>query len=842
MSDLHRGSRFLRFLRSIGAKTACARRAIVAFFVAAATILATFMIMPSASMGASSQGEPNQVQAQSQTNSGNAEPKTASSTGAGVKDGAKEANVAETRNPQTSSRPAGSDAGSAQNVDSTKQQQNNAVEGANKSLKDTAADKDAAKDAEKSAKKDESANKLLRKRRELDRAATDKVDLPPECKVLNKKSFKSCYEISYDFGTAATVDNGKTILIKRGSTITINPKFKIKLKGTNRKDATMPSGLWFKLEKSGRNPVPSWVNFEKTENGRIIKVKDTENETGFDDGSITLRPNGKWDYGSYEFKVFAYYKNKKEEIHAKISVKVDLSDEQKSNLNNDLSLSLYDFENAQDGTAVTDNKITIKPKSNASATGGSAAGSADNKDTYDPINKLFIGSKSTKKPGVIYHHMICHENGSNDDASYTVDTVNGLSLKDKKDSPSTNKQTQFKHMENQTRPSENADPYTVYEENDDTERSQSWISGTPEKAGTFECKVFAIKDVQYSYTGNIKIHPKTIDHFKDQISYADKKKNLFENPDSLISFTYVNVKYFVGEDIDVAYKSVTIEVKSNKKKLEVKDGDLKLNVYPFKSADAGASGSSSGASSASAALGDGDTVSVMKGMELKPFIEATSEADSTKQITLRMLCAKGEKPQGSSAGASSVVDAGSAVGAGTTGSESNAGATDKNGLAYSNWQSPEQLGFNFPEGNAQSTCNSKEGEQSCSLVGSATKFAATANASATFKPTETGDYQCYVYALKQDALDKFNAEVAKSDVKPNKISTAFAGLTANKDYAQLAINIHVSEDFTLPHTGGQSWNLQLGAVAAVMVSVLAAGFVASQTEACRKLLYERRRC
>lgn len=841
MSDLHRNSRFLRFLRSIRSKTTCVRRAIVALFVAIATVLATFMIMPSASMGASSQGEPNQVQAQSQTNSGNAEPKTASSTGAGVKDGAKEANVAETRNPQTSSRPAGSDAGSAQNVDSTKQQQNNAVEGANKSLKDTAADKDAAKDAEKSAKKDESANKLLRKRRELDRAATDKVDLPPECKVLNKKSFKSCYEISYDFGTAATVDNGKTILIKRGSTITINPKFKIKLKGTNRKDATMPSGLWFKLEKSGRNPVPSWVNFEKTENGRIIKVKDTENETGFDDGSITLRPNGKWDYGSYEFKVFAYYKNKKEEIHAKISVKVDLSDEQKSNLNNDLSLSLYDFENAQDGTAVTDNKITIKPKSNASATGGSAAGSADNKDTYDPINKLFIGSKSTKKPGVIYHHMICHENGSNDDASYTVDTVNGLSLKDKKDSPSTNKQTQFKHMENQTRPSENADPYTVYEENDDTERSQSWISGTPEKAGTFECKVFAIKDVQYSYTGNIKIHPKTIDHFKDQISYADKKKNLFENPDSLISFTYVNVKYFVGEDIDVAYKSVTIEVKSNKKKLEVKDGDLKLNVYPFKSADAGASGSSSGASSASAALGDGDTVSVMKGMELKPFIEATSEADSTKQITLRMLCAKGEKPQGSSAGASSVVDAGSAVGAGTTGSESNAGATDKNGLAYSNWQSPEQLGFSFPDGEAQNPCTSNEGEQTCSLDGSATKFAATTNASATFKSAEAGDYQCVVYALKPEALTAFKG--VTKDVTPDNISAAFAkaNLKASINFAQLTINMHVT-DFTLPHTGEWNWNLQLGAIAAVMVSVLAAGFVASQNDAYRKLFYERRRC
>ncbi len=843
MSDLHRGSRFLRFLRSIGAKTACARRAIVAFFVAAATILATFMIMPSASMGASSQGEPNQVQAQSQTNSGNAEPKTASSTGAGVKDGAKEANVAETRNPQTSSRPAGSDAGSAQNVDSTKQQQNNAVEGANKSLKDTAADKDAAKDAEKSAKKDESANKLLRKRRELDRAATDKVDLPPECKVLNKKSFKSCYEISYDFGTAATVDNGKTILIKRGSTITINPKFKIKLKGTNRKDATMPSGLWFKLEKSGRNPVPSWVNFEKTENGRIIKVKDTENETGFDDGSITLRPNGKWDYGSYEFKVFAYYKNKKEEIHAKISVKVDLSDEQKSNLNNDLSLSLYDFENAQDGTAVTDNKITIKPKSNASATGGSAAGSADNKDTYDPINKLFIGSKSTKKPGVIYHHMICHENGSNDDASYTVDTVNGLSLKDKKDSPSTNKQTQFKHMENQTRPSENADPYTVYEENDDTERSQSWISGTPEKAGTFECKVFAIKDVQYSYTGNIKIHPKTIDHFKDQISYADKKKNLFENPDSLISFTYVNVKYFVGEDIDVAYKSVTIEVKSNKKKLEVKDGDLKLNVYPFKSADAGASGSSSGASSASAALGDGDTVSVMKGMELKPFIEATSVADSQKEIALKMLCAKGEKPKENKTGDKETeVNAASTTNVNSAGGSDTTGNADNTGLEYTKWEEPSKLGFSFPDGEAQKPCTSEKDKQTCSLEGK--NFAATTKASATFKSAEAGDYQCVVYALKPDALTKFNEEAAKTGVTPEKISTAFAGakLTANKNLAKLTINIHVPEKFTLPHTGEWNWNLQLGAIAAVMVSVLAAGFVASQNDAYRKLFYERRRC
>lgn len=847
MRNLHCGGHFLRLLRSICDKTACARRAIVALFVVVATILATFMIMPSASMGASSQGESSKVQTQAE----NAEPKTeqdvntaeskadakgeASASGENGEYKSADLRAVESVNPQPSTNPDAPNADHAQNVDSEKKQ-GAAKEGASKNP-----NQDVKKDAAERAKKEESANKLRRQRRELGntRAATSKVELPSDCKALNKKSFKSCYEISYDFGTATTVDNGKTILIKRGSTITINPKFKIKLKGTNRKDATMPSGLWFKLEKYGKDSVPSWANFEKTENGRIIKVKDTENETGFDDGSITLRPNGKWDYGSYEFKVFAYYKNKKEEIHAKISVKVDLSDEQKSNLNNDLSLSLYDFENAQDGTAVTDNKITIKPKSNAQSTGGSATGSADKQDAYDSINKLFIDSKSTKKPGVIYHRMICHETGSNDDASYTVDTVNGLSLKDKKDNPSTNKQTQFKHIENQNRPNTGAEDSAVYEKGDDyTERSQSWISGTPTKAGTFECKVFAIKDVQYSYTGNIKIPPKTIDHFKDQISHADKKKNLFENPDSLISFTDTNAKCSVGEDIDVAYKSVTIEVKSNDPpKPKVGENDLKLKVYPFKNNDSGSGGASS-------VLADGDIVSVMKGIELKPFIEATSEADSTKQITLRMLCAKGEKQQGSSAGASSASDVSSAGGAGAT------SATAGKGLVYSNWQSPEKLGFNFPADNSQKICNSKEGEKSCQPDWAANKFAATANASATFKPTETGDYQCVVYALKPEALAKFDeltGSAHSGSLTPDSIKSALTAATPaafkeNVDFAARTFNIHSVSNFTLPKTGGHSLNLQLGAVAAVMVSVLAAGFVISQSEACRKLLYERRRC
>ena len=66
----------------------------------------------------------------------------------------------------------------------------------------------------------------------------------------------------------------------------------------------MPSGVWFELGKYDK-PVPSWVNFKKTENQKSF------------DGSITLSPNSKWDYGSYKFKVFAYYKKKSEKIYDK---------------------------------------------------------------------------------------------------------------------------------------------------------------------------------------------------------------------------------------------------------------------------------------------------------------------------------------------------------------------------------------------------------------------------------------------------------------------------------------------------------------------------------------------
>lgn len=817
MRNLHCGGHFLRFLRSIGAKTACARRAIVALFVVVATILATFMIMPSASMGASSQNESNQEQTQSQTKSENAEPKTeqdvntaeskadakggASASGENGESKSADLRAVESVNPQPSTNPDAPNADHAQNVDSEKKQ-GAAKEGANK---DT--NQDVKKDAAERAKKEESANKLRRQKRDLGntRSAAGKVEFPQECIDKGKNTLSSCYKIEY-YNSRSIVKSNNPIEVKRGSDITITPEFKFRF-GKKQK-TTVPEGVWFTLEKDGENPVPSWANFEK--DSGATKVQNTENQKGFN-GSVTLRP-GKWDRGSYKFKIGIYHPADTKGKRIDVSVKIARSG------SGDLTLNVYNHEDSDS----TSQRSEIDDKTGITFKSGEDG-------NYSKITPIFIDSKSKEEPGYIHHHMICHKktstNGSAEtsesDDSYTLDSVNGLNLKDKDNGTGT--QTQFKHVGGK-KPSTGADAYSVYEKGDDiTERSQSWITDTPTSDGTFECNVFAFKDVKLNKQWHEGMPKQELGSSSTLVKEFNTRAGTQAGMQSLFGGNIVDSNTWKTDDfkqgIDWDYKTIKIVFESKKKKkLDVKDGDLKLSVYPFKNNDSGSGG-------ASAALADGDTVSVMKGMELKPFIEATSKADSTKQITLKMLCSKGEKPQKTNAGAA--------------GGASNASKTGAAGFEYTKWVDPSSLGFSFPDDKAQNPCTSNEGEQNCKPDGSDTKFAARTNASATFMSTEDGYYKCVVYALKPDALTKFNAVTTAT---PDTLSAAFAGLKADKDYAQLAVYIHVTKDFTLPHTGGRNWNLQLGAVAAVMVSVLAAGFVISQSEACRKLLYERRRC
>ncbi|NSX53081.1 hypothetical protein CYJ59_05590 [Gardnerella leopoldii] len=782
MFNSHIFSRFLRLVRSI-------RRSLFAFFVAIAMLLATFVIAPTYALSA---GENTTV----------TEKVEGAKSGSAKND---DENKQQTKQSESiNTEPDKKNTGSSSTLTNNKESKSVEKQNSDSSkVDDKAKLAEAAvkNNVEGAQKKDASAKSV----KGTDRSVTEENKLPKEC---GGKPFKKCYVVSY-YNDKSVVDNNNPVPIQRGNAITIKPKFELKSK---KQPASMPNGVWFELEKYGKAPVPSWANFEKEEKGKTIKVKDTSKDKKSFDGSITLRPNGKWDYGSYKFKVFAYYKNKSEKIYATISVKVDVSDVPNDG---DLTLSLYDFVNKTDKTPVSDNKITIKPKTNSQGSSGDTTGSTDNTDVYDSINNLFIDSKSTKKLGFIYHRMIC-KTGSGDNASYTVDSVNGLSLKDKKDNPSADMQTQFEHKEGENRPSTGAADSALYEDDKYTEESQSWISGTPTSAGTFECRVFAFKDANLIDKASGKHPSNLVYQFKKNAKTDAGKKSLFEG-NIVDSNTWKTDD--IKQGIDWDYKSVTIEVKSSKPpKPTIGDNDLTLKVYPFKD-------------STTALTSDNNKISAILGMSLKPFVDATSAADSKNKITLRVLCSKGEKKN-----AGSRFEQPSEQSQPTQPSGSPQSAED---LEYKTWSSNlAELGLSVPADDNQNTCHSnKEGDKTCESADPSKKVAARTDMEVSIKPTEVGNYQCVVYALKPKA---FNAQSGKQT--PTDIDKALAGDTSlkeNKDFAAFTLNIDSVSKFTLPHTGGQSWNLQLGILAALLVNLLAAGFVVSQSERGRKLILGR---
>lgn len=784
MFNSHIFSRFLRLVRSI-------RRSLFAFFVAIAMLLATFVIAPTSALSAGGAGEKVSTGETVGAQSGSAKTEG---------ENKQQTKQSEYNNTESDKKNTGSSSTLTNNKESKSVEKQNSD---SSKVDDKAKLAEAAvkNNVEGAQKKDASAKSV----KGTDRSVTEENKLPKEC---GGKPFKKCYVVSY-YNDKSVVDNNNPVPIQRGNAITIKPKFELKSK---KQPASMPNGVWFELEKYGKAPVPSWANFEKEEKGKTIKVKDTSKDKKSFDGSITLRPNGKWDYGSYKFKVFAYYKNKSEKIYATISVKVDVSDVPNDG---DLTLSLYDFVNKTDKTPVSDNKITIKPKTNSQGSSGDTTGSTDNTDVYDSINNLFIDSKSTKKLGFIYHRMIC-KTGSGDNASYTVDSVNGLSLKDKKDNPSADMQTQFEHKEGENRPSTGAADSALYEDDKYTEESQSWISGTPTSAGTFECRVFAFKDANLIDKASGKHPSNLVYQFKKNAKTDAGKKSLFEG-NIVDSNTWKTDD--IKQGIDWDYKSVTIEVKSSKPpKPTIGDNDLTLKVYPFKD-------------STTALTSDNNKISAILGMSLKPFVDATSAADSKNKITLRVLCSKGEKKN-----AGSRFEQPSEQSQPTQPSGSPQSAED---LEYKTWSSNlAELGLSVPADDNQNTCHSnKEGDKTCESADPSKKVAARTDMEVSIKPTEVGNYQCVVYALKPKA---FNAQSGKQT--PTDIDKALAGDTSlkeNKDFAAFTLNIDSVSKFTLPHTGGQSWNLQLGILAALLVNLLAAGFVVSQSERGCKLILGR---
>ncbi|MDK6295820.1 hypothetical protein QP103_05510 [Gardnerella swidsinskii] len=751
MFNSHIFSRFLRLVRSI-------RRSLFAFFVAIAMLLATFVIAPTYALSA---GENTTV----------TEKVEGAKSGSAKNDDENKQQTKQSESINTEPNKKNTDTSSTLNKDNKEskpvEKQQNADVSVDKAKSETAVNKKA-KDAKNKAADSTKAVKGT------DRGANEKPELPEACK--NNRRYNTpekCYSITY---------GNKTINIKSKNGEPYNRVPQIltpTIKVAGKVQQTLPAGVWLGLEKySGNNDSVKYAFF-KGENDSYT-AKSTKNS----DGSIRFFASKWLVANTYRFYVVIHYPGgSKSSTRIKaILAKDDLPKAQPD----DLSLSLYDFGSAQDGVAVSGNKIIIKPKSKGSTPSVGTVVSDDNKDVYDPINKLFIESKSTDKPGSIYHRMICHENGSD---NYTSDRVNDLSLVT---------QTQFKHMENQNRPDKNAENSAVYENDDYTERSQSWISGTPKEAGTFECKVFAIKDVDLKQDLSTHKKPqssKLAEEFGKRVKTNTDMKLLFDNPERNIVEDKWDNKTSIAKGVDWDYKTVIIQF-GDKPKPKIGDNDLTLKVYPFKN----------GTDPLPAALtSTNNNISAMLGMELKPFVDATSAADSTKKITLRVLCSKGEKKNKS--------------------------------LEYNTWsRNLDELGLSVPGDKDQTRCNKAgKGDNECTAI----KIASQASMEVTLKPTAVGNYQCVVYALKPKA---FNAQSGKQT--PTDIDKALAGdksLKENKDFAAFTLNIDSVSNFTLPNTGGQSWNLQFGILAALLVNLLAAGFVVSQSECARKLIFGRRR-
>lgn len=653
----------------------------------------------------------------------------------------------------------------------------------------------------------------------MDRSAGETPELPATCKGKRYDTFATCYTIKY-----------KDVTVKSGESVIAQAE--IKVHGHKKKDppVSLPKGTRIELSQSvgdGKNNEYDFAFFNGSDGDYSAKSIENVNNNNL---SILFKPN-KFYAGDYSLKVIAYYPdNSKSEKSFSMKVTKTIGE-------NDLKLSLYDFGKEQDGTAVSGNKITIKPKSKGVA--GSTTGGTDKKDTYDSINKLFIDSQSKDKPGVIHHHMICYKSGSTD---YTLDSVNGLSL---------GTQTQFKHMEG-TRP-DGAKDSAVYESDPYTEESQSWISGKPSGDGTFECTVFAFKDAKLLHDpngGGGKFQPDST-----LVKEFDNRTKTSTGLESMLKGNIVEDKWLNKEDIklgiDFSYQKITIQFGGK---------DLSLKVYPFKNADG----------SLPDALADGSySFSLIRGAEINPFIDAISQSNNSK-ITLRVLCSKGEKKNnstgsgsgisiggaGSTDGNSSTGSSGANTGTGSpsspSGSQSSQSEQQQDSLEYKTWStSIAGLGVTLPSDQEPCVTDSKGNTQCTSSDNK--NVAARTDIEASITPKEVGDYQCVVYALKQNVLESdawkaYETSFKNNSVIPNGDSllegsnkAKFADFKQGTDWQKYMLKIQVVK-FSLPNAGARGWNMFLSVLCALVTTLIAIYFVSDSIKRYHSMLNGRRRC
>lgn len=115
-------------------------------------------------------------------------------------------------------------------------------------------------------------------------------------------------------------------------------------------------------------------------------------------------------------------------------------------------------------------------------------------------------------------------------------------------------------------------------------------------------------------------------------------------------------------------------------------------------------------------------------------------------------------------------------------------------------------------------------------------------------PTEVGEYQCAVLAVKPDAEKVYTSKLAQpknrnvggdSSLNVENPANDFGKLVKNVDWAIVYFPVHVVEPFNLPKTGGEdcvNWNMLMSVVCVLGTGAMAAGFFLDQTKWGRAML------
>ena len=257
---------------------------------------------------------------------------------------------------------------------------------------------------------------------------------------------------------------------------------------------------------------------------------------------------------------------------------------------------------------------------------------------------------------------------------------------------------------------------------------------------------------------------------------------------------------------------------------DINDDDLKLRVTTEKASAGGVAGLQGDD------YGDVDPdqgITMMRGMRfLNPYIDAWSLRDVDKKISLKVLCTK--------------LNNDGEVDSNATWSSSVNGLSAPTENQIHKWDHIKTVA-------ALKGC--KDNPDSCDASRTLFRRDVEADGWDAFDPfyavertdsiidgapEETGDYQCVVYALKPDALKKYNEKVGSAggatSVQDGDKLLDDSGLEGGKDYTLTAFPIHVVEPFKLPKTGFAGWNMLLGGFATVSTCLMVLAFALDQTK------------